>query len=44
MLAGDKTTLGSEWYPGVVNQIESTMVGDWERTHPTQNAQARRTR
>lgn len=44
MLAGDKTALGNDWYPGVVNQIDNTMVGDWERTHPTHKARARRTR
>lgn len=44
MLAGDKTTLGNDWYPSVVNQIDNVMVGDWERTHPTQKARVRRTR
>jgi hypothetical protein len=44
MLAGDKTALGNDWYPGVVNQIDNSMVGDWERTHPTHKARVRRTR
>ena len=44
MLAGDKTALGNDWYPGVVNQIDNTMVPAWERTHPTHKARVRRTR
>ncbi len=44
MLAGDKTRLGNDWYPGIVQQIDNNMVGDWERTHATHRAKRRRTR
>jgi hypothetical protein len=44
MLAGDKTTLGNDWYPGVAKQIDNDMVIDWERTHPSHRARVRRAR
>jgi hypothetical protein len=44
ILMGDKTQLGNNWYPSKVNAIESTLVPDWERTNPNQQAQVRRTR
>ena len=33
MLMGDKSKLGSLWYPAKVNEIENRMIPDWERTH-----------
>ncbi|MCP4961702.1 MAG: hypothetical protein GY925_20850 [Actinomycetia bacterium] len=44
MLAGDKAGLGYDWYPGIVNQIEGTMIPEWERRNPKHKAQVRRTR
>lgn len=44
MLAGDKAELGNTWYPGIVQQIEGTLIPEWERRHNTHHAQIRRTR
>ena len=44
MLAGDKAELGNAWYPGIVQQIEGTLIAQWEHHHPTHRAQVRRTR
>lgn len=44
MLMGDKSALGNNWYPAKVNEIEHRLVPDWERSHPTHQAQVRRTR
>ena len=44
MLVGDKTQLGNEWYPSVVKQIESTMIGEWHQHQPSHRAQVRRIR
>lgn len=44
MLMGDKTKHGNHWYPSKVNEIENTLVPDWERCHPTHQVQVRRTR
>lgn len=44
MLLGDKTTSGNAWYPSKVNLIESRLVPDWKRAHPTQRPQERRQR
>ncbi len=44
MLVGDKTQLGNEWYPSVVKQIESTMIGEWRRHQPSHRARVRRIR
>jgi hypothetical protein len=41
MLMGDKQTLGNQWYPKTVAQIEGRMIPDWERTHPTHRARRR---
>jgi len=42
MLMGDKSTLGSRWYPPQVQLIETKLVPEWERSHPTQRAWKRR--
>ncbi len=44
MLMGDKTTLGSQWYPARVNEIEGRLIPDWERSNPGDHARIRRTR
>lgn len=44
MLMGDKSTLGNNWYPSKVNEVEHKLAPDWERSHPTHHAQVRRTR
>lgn len=42
LLVGDKTELGSNWYPPVVTRIESNLIPDWERKHPQHRAKPRR--
>ena len=44
MLAGDKADLGNAWYPSIVQQIEGTMIPEWERRNPKHKAHVRRTR
>ena len=44
MLAGDKSELGNAWYPSIVQQIEGTMIPEWEHRNPKHKAQVRRTR
>lgn len=42
MLIGDKATLGNNWYPAQVQLIQSRLVPEWERAHPTHRAWKRR--
>lgn len=44
MLAGDKSDLGNAWYPGTVQQVDGTMVPEWEHRNPKHKAQVRRMR
>jgi len=44
MLAGDKAGLNYDWYPGIVKQIEGTMIPEWQHHNPTHKAKVRRTR
>lgn len=44
MLFGDKTNRGNDWYPHIVQQIEKSMIPEWEQRHPQQKARVRRTR
>ena len=42
MLVGDKTNLGNDWYPGVVNLIETKLIKQIETQYPNLKAQLRR--
>ncbi len=42
MLIGDKSKLGNDWYPQIVQRIDNSMIPDWERTHPTHHVRPRR--
>ena len=44
MLMGDKTRLGSYWYPAQVKKIEDQLIPGWERSNPGHHARIRRTR
>lgn len=45
MFIGDKTELGNDWYPSAVQRIDhASMVNEWTQTHPTHQAQVRRSR
>ena len=44
MLAGDKSELGNAWYPSIVQQIDGTMIPEWEHRNEQHKAQVRRTR
>ncbi len=44
MLVGDKSDLGNAWYPGIVQQIDVTMIPEWEHRNPKHEARVRRTR
>lgn len=39
-MIGDKTNLGNDWYPIIVEQLTSHLVPDWEQQYP--NLQAKR--
>ena len=42
MLIGDKTTLGNDWYPTIVQLIDNTLIPEWVRRHPTHEPRRRR--
>ena len=41
-LMGDKSGLGNPWYDGIVQQIETSMIPEWERRHPERRIRMRR--